>query len=247
MVPESCSLPECDKQSEKRGYCNAHYLRLRNYGDPRGGGPLRSRNPKKTLEAKTVRIGRCLVWMGGASKKGYGAINVNGKQVGVHRYAYELAHGPIPEGMFIDHRCHNKTCVEPKHLRAITTQQNNQNRSGAEAGSATGIRGVVFHKQSKKYAVSVGHGGNHYYGGLFTNIASAERAAVMLRNELHSHNDVDRGANISQWTEFHTGKDWVNPLLEIVFTELKLSEHQKTMLPAIVPEALRPLTEATKA
>lgn len=243
MVPETCSLPECDNAKDRRGYCNAHYLRMRNHGDPRGGGPLRSRNPEATLEAKTVRIGRCLVWMGSASKKGYGRMSVNGKSMYVHRYAYELAYGPVPQGMLVDHRCHNKICVEPSHLRAITTMQNNQNRAGAQANSTTGIRGVAFHKQAGKFMVSVGHMGEEYNGGLFSSIEDAERAAMALRKELHSHNDVDRGENISQWTEVHAGDDWVVPFLAIVLDQLNLSEQQESMLPTIVPEALRPIAE----
>lgn len=243
MVPETCSLPECENAKDKRGYCNAHYLRLRNHGDPRGGGPVRSRDSKRNLEAKTVRIGRCLVWMGGTAKNGYGKSSVRGKAMYAHRFAYELAYGAIPAGMFIDHRCHNKICVEPKHLRAITTKQNNENRVGAAANSTTGVRGVTFHKQAKKYMVSVGHNGEQFNGGLFTDLEDAERAAIALRNELHSHNDVDRGQGISQWTEFHAGEDWVAPFLAILFDRLNLSEQQESMLPTIVPEALRPIAE----
>lgn len=41
-----------------------------------------------------------------------------------HRYAYEQAHGPIPEGFVILHECDNPSCINPEHLRAGTQADN---------------------------------------------------------------------------------------------------------------------------
>ena len=41
-----------------------------------------------------------------------------------HRFAYELAYGPIPEGLELDHLCRNASCVRPTHLEAVTHQVN---------------------------------------------------------------------------------------------------------------------------
>jgi hypothetical protein len=43
-----------------------------------------------------------------------------------HRWYYERARGPIPEGMQIDHLCNVKACVIVAHLEAVTPQVNNQ-------------------------------------------------------------------------------------------------------------------------
>lgn len=41
-----------------------------------------------------------------------------------HRTAYEKAHGPIPDGLVIDHLCRNTACCNPDHLEAVTQRVN---------------------------------------------------------------------------------------------------------------------------
>jgi hypothetical protein len=68
----------------------------------------------------------CWEWQGCCVKTGYGQIRVGKKLAAVHRLAYEDAVGPIPEGLEIDHLCHNRRCVNPKHLEAVTHRVNIQ-------------------------------------------------------------------------------------------------------------------------
>jgi len=62
----------------------------------------------------------CLLWTGPTNPGGYGKMDfengVKRKRLIAHRAAYELAHGQIPSGKFVCHKCDVKICCEPSHL-----------------------------------------------------------------------------------------------------------------------------------
>ncbi len=64
----------------------------------------------------------CWLWTANATSAGYGLFVVGSRTDGsrrrvyAHRHAYELAHGPIADGLYVCHRCDVPACVNPAHL-----------------------------------------------------------------------------------------------------------------------------------
>lgn len=79
---------------------------------------------------KVRKTSDCWVWQG-ANNNGYGCIKVSGTNKYVHRVAWELENGPIPEGLTIDHLCKNRACVRLSHLELVTLQENLFRRWGS--------------------------------------------------------------------------------------------------------------------
>jgi hypothetical protein len=79
----------------------------------------------------------CYLWEGCTTKNGYGIIKH--KQArhnnGAHRVAWELANGPIPDGLLVLHRCDTPLCVNPKHLFLGTHQDNMADMHAKRRGS----------------------------------------------------------------------------------------------------------------
>ena len=82
-------------------------------------------------KAKIGTPDECWTWLSPPGSHGYGQIGWRvdgGKSAGTtaHRAAWIATHGPIPEGMTVDHECKNKICVNPNegHLRLLTNVDN---------------------------------------------------------------------------------------------------------------------------
>lgn len=120
----------------------------------------------------------CYIWMGATNIRGYGNIWADGRMVLAHRYAWQREHGPIPDGMVIDHTCWEPSCVNTDHLRIATRAQNSAYRSGAHAGRDL-PRGVTRH--GRGYRARVMHDGKLHYFGTHSTVEAASLAAQNAR------------------------------------------------------------------
>lgn len=73
----------------------------------------------------------------GAPGNGYGVVRFGGRQIGAHVRAWVVAHGPVPPGMVVCHRCDVPLCVNVDHLW-LGTQGDNVRDAAAKGRLLTG-------------------------------------------------------------------------------------------------------------
>ena len=89
----------------------------------------------------------CWLWTGCCISSGYGQISLGGKVRYAHRTYYELVKGPIAKGLYLDHKCRVRCCVNPDHLEVVTNRENVLRGIGQSAQNARKthcIRGHPF-------------------------------------------------------------------------------------------------------
>lgn len=185
----ACLFDGCDAAPAHRGYCRSHYRRLRR------SGALKVITAEDRFWSRVDKTDDCWNWTGSTLDDGYALFSVGGKNRLVHRYAYELQVGVIPDGMDIDHTCHNRRCVRPAHLRLATPKQNRENHRGAQRNSKSGVLGVHWVAKRQRWRATVGHNYKIITVGEFRQLADAAEAVRLKRLELHTYNDADRGVS----------------------------------------------------
>lgn len=106
--------------------------------------------------SKVDQSGECWIWTGALHWRGYGLFGLRpGVLRRAHRISWELTNGPIPDGLWVLHKCDNRPCVRPSYLFLGTVQDNTDDRqrksrqaSGARCGSA---------KLSEEQVVAIRH------------------------------------------------------------------------------------------
>jgi HNH endonuclease len=157
----NCTYGDCDKQGVRiiKGFCPMHYARLLRHGDasvakrdmarrlPAGLSP-----PERIARKGIPQPNGCIRWDGFLTR-GYGRINISGRSKLAHHAAWELVNGPVPEGLTLDHLCHNadpvcregddcphRACINLDHLGLATPTENVLRGKSAWADNARKTR-----------------------------------------------------------------------------------------------------------
>lgn len=97
----------------------------------------------------------CHEWNANISPDGYGCFHYKSRRKRAHRISWEMTYGPIPKGLFVRHKCHNRVCVNPEHLELGTHKENM--RDMVESGRSA--RGAKQHhtKLSEEQVIAIFH------------------------------------------------------------------------------------------
>ncbi len=84
---------------------------------------INSSNWEKRFWSQVDKTDACWNWKGYLDRDGYGHAYW-GKPVIAHRISLKINRIDLIPGLVVDHLCKNRKCVNPSHLRQVTTREN---------------------------------------------------------------------------------------------------------------------------
>lgn len=81
-------------------------------------------------KVKGASSDECWLWTGFVHPHGYGMFTIGSRidstrrYIHAHRWAYEYLRCEIPSGLYLDHLCRTRSCVNPWHLEPVTHAEN---------------------------------------------------------------------------------------------------------------------------
>lgn len=130
----------------------------------------------------------CWLWTGYANPRGYGMMSMPQQSPKLaHRVSWTLYRGPVPDGMFVCHKCDTPACVNPDHLFV-----------GSNADNVKDMDGKGRRKNSPK------HGESHPMARI------SNEVALSIFNDSGKHAEIAarHGVKIGTVDQIKTGIQW---------------------------------------
>lgn len=134
---------------------------------------------RKVATCNKIKIGQP---SSGFNNEGYSHTRVLGKKQKTHRLIFLMHHGYLPTT--IDHINGDRSDNHIENLRDVSRSGNAQNAK-LRTDNTSGVKGVFWNKQCKKWSVSVQVNKKPKYCGLYDDLELAELVAIEARNKYH--------------------------------------------------------------
>jgi hypothetical protein len=82
------------------------------------------RVPQRIWERVVEDESGCWLWQALINTNGYGAVTIDGRSWGAHRFMCTALVGDIRTGLHLDHLCRVRHCCNPAHLEPVTPAEN---------------------------------------------------------------------------------------------------------------------------
>jgi hypothetical protein len=127
-----CSIPDCDKPLNAKGFCQKHYIRFLKHGDPLFTKVTPGGYVQKFFEEVVCLYegDECLIWPYSRKPNGYASFWHNGRTSLVCRVLCEKVNGAPPPKNHAAHSCGkgHLGCVAKSHLSWKTVKANSKDK-----------------------------------------------------------------------------------------------------------------------
>lgn len=137
---------------------------------------------RKVRTARCTKIGDVAGSFQGSS--GYFRVRIEEKDYQVHRLIFLYHHGYLTEGLHIDHIDGNPGNNRIENLREVTRSQNLMN-SKIRSDNKSGVKGVYWNKEKRKWKTTVKMNGKEIFLGYHDFKEEAAAAAKAAREKYH--------------------------------------------------------------